>query len=170
MQFSELISERFSVRSYKNIPVEREKLMQVLDAARVAPSAVNYQPWHFVVIEKPENIEKIKLVYPREWISTAPVVIIACSDRTQSWKRKTDGKDSSDIDISIAVDHMTLQATELGLGTCWVCNFDVQKCSELFLIPKEIEPVVLVPLGYPAVEKPQKKRKSMGEIVHWEKF
>jgi nitroreductase len=170
MRLNQLISERFSVRNYKKKPVEREKLLLVLEAARQAPSAVNYQPWHFIVVEKPENLDKIKMVYSREWISTAPVVIIACSDRTQSWKRKTDGKDSADIDISIAVDHMTLQATELELGTCWVCNFDAKLCSELFQIPDHIEPVVLLPLGYPDTEMPVKKRKQLEEIVHWEVF
>lgn len=165
-----IINERFSVRKYKDTLVEHEKIIQILEAARLAPSAVNFQPWHFIVIETPENLAKIHDVYSREWIQSAPVIIIACSDHSQSWKRRSDGKDSADIDIAIAVDHMTLQATELGLGTCWVCNFDTNKCSELFNIPEHVEPVVILPLGYPDISKPVKKRKTIEEIIHWERF
>lgn len=170
MDLSQLIKKRFSVRNYRNTAVEKEKLEQVLEAGRLAPSAVNFQPWHFIVVQEPNNLKKVYEIYPREWITSAPAVIIACSDHSQSWKRKSDGKDSADIDISIAVDHMTLQATEIGLGTCWVCNFDSKKCSVLFNIPDHIEPVVVLPIGYPAVFAPEKKRKLLGEITHWEKF
>ena len=170
MNLHQIIEKRFSVRNFSNTPVEPEKLNLVLDAGRLAPSAVNFQPWHFIVVQLAENLKKIHEIYPREWIETAPVVIIACSDHSQSWKRKSDGKDSADIDISIAVDHMTLQATELGLGTCWVCNFDSKKCSELFNIPEHIEPVVVLPIGYPVVFAPEKRRKPLEEIMHWETF
>ena len=170
MNFQELIKGRFSVRNFKNTPVEAEKLNMILDAGRLAPSAVNFQPWHFIVIQQTENLKKIKEIYPREWITTAPVVIVACSDHSASWKRRSDGKDFADVDIAIAVDHMILQATDIGLGTCWVCNFDSKKCSEMFQIPEHIEPVVILPLGYPDVSAPLKKRKSMEEITHWETF
>lgn len=170
MEFHNLIKNRFSVRKFKNTAVEKEKLDLVLDAGRLAPSAANFQPWHFIVIREAENLKKIIEIYPRVWITTAPIVIIACSDHSKSWKRKADEKDSADIDISIAVDHMTLQATDIGLGTCWVCNFDAKKCSELFHIPVHIEPVVLLPLGYPDISAPDKKRKSLQEITHWESF
>lgn len=170
MDVKNVIERRFSVRKFKNIAIEEEKLPQILEAARLAPSAVNFQPWHFIVVQQPENIEKIYEVYPREWIKSAPVVIIACSDPTRSWKRGSDGKDYADIDIAIAVDHIILQATELGLGTCWVCNFNPAKCAELFNIPKQLEPAVLIPLGYPDIAPPLKKRKTLDEIVHWEKF
>lgn len=170
MDVNNAIKNRFSVRKFKNIPVEQEKLHQILEAARLAPSAVNFQPWHFIVVQKRENLNNIFKIYPREWIKLAPTVIIACSDKSSSWKRSFDGKDSADIDIAIAVDHITLQATELELGTCWVCNFNTAMCSELFDIPKHLEPVVLIPLGYPDIAPPVKKRKPMVEIVHWEKF
>ncbi len=115
-------------------------------------------------------MSKIEKIYPRGWIKTAPLVIIACSDNSQSWKRGSDQKDSADIDIAIAVDHITLQATELGLGTCWVCNFDAKSCTQLFNLPQHVEPVVLIPLGYPDISAPLKKRKELAEIVHWEEF
>lgn len=170
MQFNQLITQRFSVRKYKNIPVENDKLMQILEAGRLAPSAVNNQPWHFIVIREPDNLKKIHKVYHREWMQEAPVIIVICADHSQSWKRASDGKDSSDMDAAIAVDHMTLQAAESGLGTCWICNFDVRACSELLKLPENIEPVVLLTLGYPDVPVKPKERKSLGEIVHWENF
>ena len=171
MRFSQLITRRYSVRNYKSTPVESQKLEQVLEAARLAPSAVNFQPWHFIVVTQPENLAKIHPTYHREWFRTAPVVIIACADHSQSWKRNIDGKDSAEIDVAIAVDHITLQAADLGLGTCWVCNFDTQRCSEALKLPGHIEPVAMIPLGYPAEEKiPVKKRKLLEEIIHREKF
>ncbi len=171
MRFSQLITRRYSVRNYKSTPVESHKLEQVLEAARLAPSAVNFQPWHFILITQPENLTKIHLTYHREWFKTAPVIIIACADYSLSWKRSIDGKDSAEIDVAIAVDHITLQAADLGLGTCWVCNFDTQQCAEALKLPGHIEPVAMIPLGYPVDDEiPKKKRKLLEEIIHWEKF
>lgn len=171
MRFSQLITRRYSVRNYKNTPVESHKLEQVLEAARLSPSAVNFQPWHFIVVTQPENLTKIHLTYHREWFKTAPVIIIACADHSMSWKRSIDGKDSAEIDVAIAVDHITLQAADLRLGTCWVCNFDTQRCAEALKLPGHIEPVAMIPLGYPAEDEiPAKKRKLLKEIIHWEKF
>ena len=170
MDFKNLITRRFSVRKFKNKKIENEKLLQILEAGRMAPSAVNYQPWHFIVVQNPENLKKIHTVYQRDWIKAAPAVILICSDHSVSWKRGKDGKDSADIDVAIAADHMTLQAADLGLGTCWVCNFDAEKCSSLFDLPAETEPVVILPLGYPDMQAPEKKRKKLEEVVHWEAF
>lgn len=170
MDFLQLSKSRFSLRNYKSNPVEEEKLLKVLEAGQLAPSAANFQPWHFIVVDDKTTLEKIYSVYNRDWIKQAPLIIVACSDHSQSWKRAADSKDSADIDISIAVDHMTLMATELGLGTCWVCNFDVKKCSEILGLPEHIEPTVILPLGYPDTEIPIKKRKPLSEIVHRNKF
>jgi len=170
MDFLQLAKSRFSVRKYKPAPVEEEKLIKILEAGQVAPSAVNYQPWHFIVITQPEQLKKIHEAYPREWIKQAPAIIVACTDHSQSCKRNSDGKDSADIDIAIAVDHMTLMATELGMGTCWVCNFSVDKVSETLELPKHIEPCVILPIGYPNEKLSHKKRKSLSEIVHLNKF
>lgn len=172
--FLELAKRRYSCRKYDQKPVDEEKLRLVLEAGRIAPSAVNYQPWKFIVIREPANLDKIKSTYHREWFKSAPCVIAVCSDHSQSWKRGSDEKDHADIDVAIAVDHMTLQATESGLATCWVCNFDKQKCMDILHLPNNIEPVVLLPLGYP-LDKPdfyrhQSKRKGMDEIVHYERF
>lgn len=170
MKFSQLITQRYSVRKYKEQPVENEKLLQVLEAARIAPTAVNYQPFILLIFQEKEKRKRLNEIYQREWIKSAPVIILACADHSQSWKRSSDGKDSADIDVAIAVDHMTLQATELGLGTCWVCNFDAEKCAEFLELPSHIEPLVMLPLGYPADSVKEKKRKDLSDIVHWEKY
>lgn len=171
--FIDIAKLRYSCRNYKSKEVEKDILLKVIEAFRVAPSAVNYQPWHLIVIEKKEIKEKVYQTYQRDWIKTAPVLFIACGDHSVSWKRK-DGKDHTDIDVSIAVDHLTLQAAELGLATCWVCNFDRRLLEKNLKLPKNIEPVVIIPVGYPEekadMERHNLKRKPVGDFVHWDNF
>ncbi|MCK4662276.1 MAG: nitroreductase family protein [Bacteroidales bacterium] len=173
MSFIELAKRRYSSRNYLNKNVEEEKIKQVLEAGRIAPSAKNSQPWHFIVISKKENLEKICECYKRPWLKEAPVIIAICGDHSKSWRR-ADGKDHCDIDISIAIDHMTLAATDIDLATCWICKFDVMKAAEILNLPDGIEAIAMLPLGYPAdkvdVNRHDKLRKSFDEIVHWEKF
>ncbi|WP_321282031.1 nitroreductase family protein [Marinifilum fragile] len=171
MDLRTIIENRYSVRSYQQKEVEKEKLIKILEAGQLAPSAVNNQPWHFIVVREPNNHAKFSEIYHRDWFKEAPVYIIVCGDHNTAWKRKEDDKDHTDIDAAIAIDHMTLQATELGLGTCWICNFYVEKCREFFQLPEHIEPIAILSLGYPSDDKiPTKKRKSLNKIVHWEKF
>lgn len=165
MNFLDLVKARYSVRSYTDQPVEQEKLDYLLECVRLAPSAVNFQPWKFYIVESTEAKAKLQQCYSREWFATAPLYIMACANHTQSWKRRHEGKDHADVDISIAVEHLCLAATEQGLGTCWVCAFDAALCKSLFNIPEHIEPIVLIPLGYPADEAKEKSRKAMDEIV-----
>ncbi|NMB97861.1 MAG: nitroreductase [Clostridiaceae bacterium] len=170
MSFMILIKSRHSVRSYKDVPVEKEKLLQMIEAARNAPSATNAQPWHFIVVTDKQIKDELAETYPREWFKSAPAIIVACGDHSRSWKRK-DGKDHCDIDIAIAVDHMMLAATELGLGACWVCAFDAEKCHEILHLPQNLEVIVLIPVGYPdEKDQKEKKRKNIGEIVSWNRF
>lgn len=172
MNFKQLAINRYSCRTFLPKKVEDNLIIELLETAKLAPSAKNLQPWHFLIIRN-ENLKKIKSCYSRDWISEATVVIIICGDHSISWKRD-DGKDHCDIDIAIITDHLSLAATELGLGTCWVCNFDAKKCKELFEIPSHIEPIALIPLGYPAdkcdEERHLTKRKKIVEMIHWEKF
>ncbi|PKQ61590.1 nitroreductase [Labilibaculum filiforme] len=171
MNFKELTRQRYSVRSYLPKEIEQEKLIAILEAGRIAPSASNKQAWHFIVVREPENHNKFAEIYHRDWFNQAPVYIVICGDHSQTWKRNEDGKDHCDIDAAIAIDHMTLQATELGLGTCWICNFQVRKCIDFFNLPDRIEPIAILSLGYPSdIVTPEKKRKSLDEIVHWESF
>ncbi|NMB42284.1 MAG: nitroreductase [Firmicutes bacterium] len=173
MSFLELAKRRYSTRSFKNKPVEEEKLRKILEAARVAPSAVNYQPLHFIVLQNKNMREKIATTYAGKWILEAPAVIVVCGNHSKSWRR-ADGKDHCDIDAAIAIDHMTLQAAELGLGSCWVCAFNSMQCHRLLELPSHIETIALLPIGYPAdtadPDRHETKRKKTNEIVHWDKF
>jgi nitroreductase len=171
MNFLELAKTRFSSRKYLNKPVEKEKLLKILEAARIAPSAANKQPWIFYVVQDENNKKLISDTYHREWLKAAPVIIIACTDHNKGWIR-SDKKDHCDIDLAIAIDHITLQAAELGLGTCWICNFDTKKCREILNLPSHIEPVALIPVAYPAdvpdIKRHDSARKQLNEIVKWE--
>ena len=174
MDFLTLAKQRFSARNYKPDSVPDEDLNYIIEAGRIAPSANNFQPWQFIVIKQKENLKEVYNLYHREWFNTAPVVIVLLADHSQSWKRANDGKDHADIDVAIAADHITLAATEKGLATCWVCNFDKQKVTDYFNLPGHLEPVVIFPLGYSFekadTERHSIKRKSLSEIVHWERF
>ena len=170
MKFNELITKRFSVRSYTNQNVSRETILEILEAARMAPSAVNFQPWHFIVITEPAKRSELQKAYPREWFCEAPVYILVCADHRHSWKRKSDGKDFADVDVAIAIDHLMLKATELELGTCWVCNFNPEIVRQLFQLPDFIEPVAIIPMGYSTATAPEKSRKTLTETVHWNQF
>lgn len=166
MDFLDLVKTRYSVRSYEQKEIESSKLDYIMECVRLAPSAVNYQPWKFAIITEPERLAALKTAYPREWIQTAPCIIVACADHTQSWHRKVDNKDHADIDLSIAIEHLCLAAAEQGLGTCWVCNFDVDTCREVMQLPSHIEPIALIPIGYPSEQTiPEKKRKTLEEIM-----
>jgi len=171
--FLEIAKNRYSCRNFKSDEIPDEQLYKLLEAFRIAPSAVNYQPWHLIVIKDQKNKESIYSTYQRDWIKSAPVLLIACGDHSVAWKRK-DGKDHTDVDISIAVDHLTLQATQLGLATCWVCNFDRELLSKTLDLPDNIEPIVIIPLGFPDDKgDPDRhivKRKPLIDIVHWEKL
>jgi nitroreductase len=171
MNFLELAKLRYSCRSYSPEPLEEHKLMYVLEAGRVAPSAANFQPWEVIVLQSGPMLELIHPVYPREWFMKAPVVIVICGDHSQSWKR-ADGKDHCDIDIAIITDHMTLAAAEAGLGTCWICNFNAQLCKSILQLPEHLDPMVILSLGYPMDSDSDRhmKRKALNDIVHWEYY
>lgn len=171
MNFLELATQRSSIRNFESTPVEKEKLLYILEAARIAPSAVNFQPWQFLVVTDPEILKCVQVVYPREWLVTAPVIIVAMGDHNRGWHRKSDGKDFTDIDVAIAVDHLMLAATEQGLGSCWICNFDAEKCCDILNTPDNLEMIALIPIGYPVIEpKSAKKREPIDQLVHWNKF
>ncbi len=171
INFLDLARHRFSSRKYLNKPVEEDKLLKVLEAARIAPSAANKQPWIFYIIRDENNRKKIAETYHREWLMSAPVIIVACAEHKSAWVR-SDGKDYCDIDLAIAIDHITLQATNLGLSTCWICNFDTSKCKKILQLSESIEPIAIVPLAYPADSADPDRhisvRKPLSEIIKWE--
>lgn len=174
MNFAELVNKRVSVRDYSSQPIEEYKVEQVLEMARLAPSAVNYQPWRFVVITSAKGREAVYSCYPREWIKPAPVFILVCGDHNESWIRKSDNKDHLDVDMGIVIEHLCLAATEQELGSCIICNFDTNLCRSLFNLPDHIEPAAIISIGYPTnpdiFTETQKKRKGISELVLRETF
>ena len=152
----DLIAQRYSARAYTQKPVEDEKIEYIMECVRLAPSACNFQPWKFLLLRSEDAQQRIQQCYPREWFNAAPLYILCLADRDKAWVRPADGKSHADIDIAIAVEHLCLAATEQGLGTCWVCNFDAALCRELFELPEHLEPAVVIPIGYtnePAAER-----------------
>lgn len=164
MDFLELVKNRYSCRSYQPKDVEQDKLDYIMECVRFAPSAVNKQPWKFRIVSSAEDRKKLCQCYDREWFATAPVIVIASILHDEEWVR-FDGKHHGDIDIAIAVEHLCLAATEKSLGTCWVCNFDAELCRKEFALEANEEAAVLIPIGYPADEPKEKKRKPIEKIT-----
>jgi len=171
MNFLDFACRRHSVRDYKAQPIEPEKLTYLLEAARIAPSAVNFQPWKMIVVNDKTLLKQLQGCYPRDWFSSAPTCIVVCGDHKRSWKRSSDEKDYCDVDTAIAITHLTLAAAEQGLSTCWICNFDVTACRAILALPKHIEPIAMISVGYPVnasdLEVETKQRKSLEELVEY---
>jgi nitroreductase len=170
MDVMEAIKKRCSVRSYQNRGIEKEKLDKILEAARLAPSASNRQEWRFVVVEDKDTRQLLaKAAKNQLFVGEAPVVIAACA-KTDG-HLMTCGQACYPIDMAIAIDHMVLEATEEGLGTCWIGAFYEDQVKEILGIPKDIRVVELLTLGYPAKPSPgSKDRLSIEEIVMHEKW
>lgn len=171
MEFSQLLNDRYSCRSYKTDPVDDATVLKVLESARLAPSACNRQPWTFIVV-RDEATRARMLAKSRPAFMAAPVVIVACGHHDRAWHRPADNKDHTDIDVAIAIEHICLAAADNSLATCWVCSFDVPATVEALGLPPEVEPVALIPLGYATEDDvvPTKNRKTQAEIVRWEKY
>ena len=169
MKFINFVRNRFSLRNYDSRQPEREKIEYVLECARLAPSAVNRQPWQLIIAQSAESREKLFECYPRDWFRSAPVIIAVCVNNDEAWTRPSDGKNHADIDGSIIAQQICLAATDAGLGTCWVCNFDYEATCRALNLPENVHPVVLIPIGYPAkdVTTPTKSRKALSQIVEW---
>lgn len=147
MGFLELSSQRFSVRSFSDKPVEQEKTDKILKAAQLAPTAVNFQPQMIYVLKSPEAMEKINHLC--RCIYGAPMVFLVCSDERRTWKSQTEpGYSSGEMDCTIVCTHMMLEAWELGLGSVWVRLFDVNAVAKDFDLPSYIKPICLLPVGY----------------------
>ncbi len=162
MNFQELIRARYSCRAYRNDPVAADQLAQVLEAARLAPTADNRQPFRLVVIHTAGREQELKRVYDKDWFAQAPLVIAACGVPAENWVRKQDGKNYNDVDVAIVMDHLILAAAELGLGTCWIAAFDPASAREVLELPEGVEPVAFTPLGHPA-DTPRKKTRKKSD-------
>lgn len=170
MDFITIAKQRMSVRDYKETKVEPEKLEQILEAAHVAPTAANLQPIRLIAVQSEEGLAKISKAAN---IYCAPLAIIVCADHDKAWVRPFDQKQTGDIDASILTDHMMLQATELGLGTVWVCYFKPDVLRKEFDLPANLEPVNILVVGYSdegtgAPNRFNKQRIPMSQLVSYE--
>jgi nitroreductase len=170
--FLELAEKRCSVRAYKPETVPEELLQQVLEAGRLAPSACNKQPWRFIVVRSETGRRALGAAYAREWFWKAPVVIAVCILPKEAWVRSYDGKNYAMVDGALAMDHITLAAAGLGLGTCWIGAFDPAAVHEILGLPDGVEVVGMTPLGFPEVEaNPRvRSRRPLGETVMKERW
>jgi len=150
----EAVQARRSVRAYQSTPVPKEKLLQVLEAGRLAPSASNIQPWHFIVVTDAEKRERLAQGMFSKFLKEAPVVIVGCGDQRASPKWFM-------VDVAIAMQNMVLTATSMGLGTCWVGSFEENQVRQLLKIPENYRVVALLALGYP-----KKKFDFTGKVLH----
>jgi nitroreductase len=169
MDFHDLVKARYSVRAYKPDPVPEEDLQQVLEDACFAPTAANRQAFQLLVIQTAGRSEELRRIYDRDWFVQAPLVVCACGLPEENWVR-SDGKNYSDVDVAIVMDHLILSAANRGLGTCWIGAFDPDAAREILALPDGVEPVAFTPLGYPADELRAKRRKPVSELVRYERW
>ncbi len=163
------ISQRCSVRAYKAMDVEEDKLNKILEAARLSPSASNRQEWKFIVVKNKETKKKLaRAAFGQSFIGEAPVVIVACG--TESKAIMGCGQPTHTVDVSIACAFMILQAYELGLGTCWIGAFSEDGVKRILKIPEHVRVVAMTPVGYPNQSPSQKSRKDIDQIVCLEKY
>ncbi len=167
MEYLDLIRNRYSGRAYTPDPVEDDKLQQVLEAARLAPTAANRQPFQIIVIHTKGRQAELQRIYAREWFSQAPLLLCGVGVPRYSWVRE-DNRRYLDVDVAIVMDHLILAAANLGLGTCWVAAFNAIAAREILKLPDEVEPLIFTPLGYPADQIGIKERKPLSELVRYE--
>jgi len=163
--FKELANKRFACRKYTDEPVSKADIEYIMDCVRLAPSAHNFQPWKFLIVTSEKGKEKIRQCYNRPWFANVPMFVLCFKSLNDAWVRQDDNKNHGDIDLGIAVEHLCLAAADRGLGTCWVCNFDVATTKKLFPI-EGFEPVAIIPIGHiaPDCSHSEKRRKELSEI------
>ena len=179
MKFDQILRRRRSTRSFDSRPVTEKDVISMVEAARLAPSACNSQTWRFVTVTRREIIRKIcheamRPVIPNKWLEQAPLVFVGCSQLDVIANRIGSGVTGIEyyqIDLGIAMEHMVLKATELGLGTCWIGWFDESTLKKILKIPNRIKVSALLAVGYPKDESSRKrKRKPLEKIVFSEKW
>lgn len=161
MDFITLAKKRCSVRGYTGQKVEPDKLARILEAAHVAPTAANRQPVRLIVVQSEEGLARLGKAAD---LYGAPLAVIVCSDHGRAWVRPFDCKQTGDIDASILTDHMMLEATDLGLGTVWICYFKPDVVRQEFALPEGLEPVNILAVGYAAEPPASPERHSQARI------
>ena len=168
MDVFEAIRTRRSIRKFMEKPVEKQKLSKILEAVRLAPSAMDRQPYNLIVVTDGQTKEKLSSACNQEW--TAPVMIVVCAFPYESWVRE-DGEEYWKADAAITMHSLSLAAVGEGLGTCWIAAFKEEKVRRILGIPSEVRVMAMTPLGYPAEKKgPPTKRKTLEELIRYEKW
>ena len=168
MTVIEAIRRRYSCRAYQQRPIEQEKLAQIFEGARLAPSAKNLQDWRFVVVTDEEKKHRVAETTNRpEVFEKAGAIIVACSNNDEVMRC---GQPVGPIDVAIALEHIALQATELGLATCWIGSFEPEKVRAILGIPEDIAVIELMAIGYPVDGTRETSREPIEKIVCYEKW
>lgn len=173
MDVLEAIEGRRSIRAFKSQDVSAETVEKLIDAARLAPSAGNIQPWEFIIVRKPEIKRRLAdAALSQTFIEQAPVVIVVCADEDRSsLSYGMRGKTLYCIqDTAAAAQNIHLAAYSLGLGTCWIGAFREEQTRKILKIPCGIRPVAIIPVGYPTEFPTPRRRRSVSQLVHYEKF
>jgi nitroreductase len=169
-----VIQQRYSVRSFKDTPVDREVIRSITEAARLAPSACNAQPWRFVAVTEPLLLKHIVDrglggVVPNRWAASAPLIMVGCAVLnllTHRLAEAVKGIQYHQIDLGIALEHMVLRATEMGLGTCWIGWFNEKNIKKILQLPRGWKVISLLALGYPQDDNSARSaRLSLDEIL-----
>jgi nitroreductase len=171
MDFKDLIQYRESVRSYDpHRPVDKAVLQRICEAGQLAPSAANRQPWKFLIVSSEEGLQRLRPCYGKDWFQDAPHILAVVGDSTKAWVRKYDNRSFLETDLAIALDHLILAATDEGVASCWISNFNPDIVRQaLNLLPEEVV-YGITPLGFPRTEfqrKGKKDRKVINDIIVW---
>lgn len=171
MSILNIIRDRRSIRKYKPDTILEDVFTRVMEAARLAPSGKNLQPWKFIIVTDPELKDKLAEASRRQlFIAQAPMIIVACGYPEQSYQYQGNYMQSWSIDVTCALDHLMLQAQEEGLGTCWIGAFEEKDVIRILDIPKGVKVLALTPLGYPAHSSQDRGRKPLQEITSYNKY
>jgi len=171
MKVLEAIQKRRSVRKYKQDPVPEEALLRVLEAARLAPSGKNFQPWKFIIVRDKALKEKLARASAGQFfIAKAPIIIVGCGFPDECYARMGRYMKSWSVDVTIALEHLILQAQEEGLGTCWIGSFEEEEVKAILNVPEKVKVLALTPLGYPEEIPRFRGRKSLDEIISYDRY
>lgn len=171
MKVLDVIQKRRSVRKYKEDPIPEKALMRVLEAARLAPSGKNFQPWKFIIIKDKALKEKLAQASAGQFfMAEAPIIIVGCGFPDNCYAHMGRYMKSWSVDVTIALEHLILQAQEEGLGTCWIGSFEEEEVKAILNIPENVKVLALTPLGYPDEIPRFRGRKSLDEIISYDRF